>query len=303
MLGLTIKQLETFVAVAETGGFRRAADRLNLSQSAVTAHVRALEDQLGVPLFHRTTRSVRLTESGETLLAQAGRTLAGLEETVHRFRDEAAVRRGRVTLATAPSFASSLLPGILASFHARFPDIAVQVVEAFGPDILTAVGNHTADFGVGPIDGVPAAFAVDHLLTDSFKAIVAPGHDLSGRTSVSLSALARHALLVMPRLSETRRTLDAAFAARGLALEPAYEMLHHQTLIAMAEAGVGIGILPGIALEGAGQSLCHPLEISAPQLTRKIGILTLRGQALSPAAKAMANAITHGLGPHPALAG
>ena len=133
MLGITIKQLETFVAVAETGGFRRAAERLNLSQSAVTAHVQALEDQLGVPLFHRTTRSVRLTEAGESLLGQAGRTLAGLEETVRRFRDEAAVRRGRVTLATAPSFAGSLLPGILADFHHRFPHVAVQVVEAAGP--------------------------------------------------------------------------------------------------------------------------------------------------------------------------
>lgn len=295
MLGITLRQLETFVAVAETGGFRRAAERLNLSQSAVTAHIQALEEQLGVTLFHRTTRSVRLTEAGDSLLGQAGRTLTGLEETVRRFRDEATVRRGRVTFASAPSFAGSLLPGILADFHRRYPHIVVQVVEAYGPDIREAVRTHAADFGFGPMNDVPRELNFDHLLTDKFSAIVSVEHALAGVPSISIEQLAKQTLLVMPRLSETRHRLEAAFAARGLTLEPAYEMLHHQTLIALAEAGVGIGILPSIALRGAGQGRVSSLAIGARELTRRMGTITLRGQSLSHAASALAECISDSL--------
>ena len=295
MLGITLKQLEVFVAVAETGGFRRAAEKLNLSQSAITAHVQALEDQFGVSLFHRTTRSVRLTEAGDSFLGQAGRTITGLEETVRRFHDQAAVRHGRVTLASAPSFAASLLPGILAGFHQQYPDIIVEVVEAYAPDILDAVRNHAADFGFGPLDEIPPAFTFAPMLTDVFTAICAPDHELASAQTIRIDDLACQTLLVMPRLSETRRKLEAAFAARGLSLEPTYEMLHHQTLVAMAEAGVGVGILPGIALRGAGRGRCHTLTITEPEITRMVGTITLRGQSLSPAAAALADSISRSL--------
>ncbi|MEQ8804964.1 MAG: LysR family transcriptional regulator, partial [Rhodospirillales bacterium] len=82
MLPMTLKQLEIFVAVAEQNGFRRASERLNLSQSAVTAHIKLLEAHLGVPLFHRTTRTIRMTEAGENLYRRAGRILEGLEDIV-----------------------------------------------------------------------------------------------------------------------------------------------------------------------------------------------------------------------------
>lgn len=291
MLGITLRQLETFVAVAETGGFRRGAERLNLSQSAVTTHIQSLEAQLGVVLFHRTTRSVRLTRAGDSLLAQAARTLSGLEETVRRFQDEASVRRGRVTLATAPSFASSLLPGILAAFNRHHPDIVVQVVEAYGPDIIEAVRSHAADFGFGPMDQTPHEFTFNHLLTDNLTAIVSDDHPLAGAGSITLGELAGLPLLVMPRLSETRLMLEAAFADRNLALEPAYEMLHHQTLIALAEAGVGVGVLPSLSLRGAGRGLCRSLIITDPEITRKVGTITIRGQSLSPAAAALSGDI------------
>jgi len=294
-LTITIKQLEAFIAVAETGGFRRAAERLNLSQSAVTTHVKMLEGQLGASLFHRTTRSVRLTDAGQKLHVQAGRTLVSLAETVRRFHDESALQRGRVTLSIAPSFAASLLPEILVEFHRRHPNIVIDMVEAYADDILEAVRTHAADFGVGPIDRQPGEFIFNHLLTDNMTAIVARDHQLSGRSTICIDELARQTLLVMPRLSETRRRLETAFAARELTLEPAYEMLHHQTLIAMAEAGVGVGVLPGIALRGAGRGQCSLLTVKNPQITRHIGTIRLRDQSLSPAAAALSTAISDAL--------
>jgi DNA-binding transcriptional LysR family regulator len=292
MLAITLKQLETFVAVAESGGFRRAADRLNLSQSAVTAHVKSLEGHLGVPLFHRTTRSVRLTAAGEDLLAQAARTLSGIDEIAQRFQAEAAVERGRVTVASAPSFAASLLPGLLAAYHARHPDVVVEVREAYAPEILDAVHADRADFGIGPTDAAGKDMEVRPLLADSFVALVSADHPLASAKTVKLESLSQETLLLMPRMSETRRQLDAAFTGRGLILEPTYEVLHHQTLIALAEAGVGIGVLPSVALMGAGSTKCRQLPIVDPDFTRQIGILTRRDHALSPAAAALIDLAT-----------
>jgi len=292
MLAITLKQLETFVAVAESGGFRRAAERLNLSQSAVTAHVKSLEGHLGVPLFHRTTRSVRMTAAGEDLLELATRTLSGVDGMLRRFQAEAAVQRGRVRVASAPSFAASLLPGILASYHARHPQVLVEVHEAYAESILEAVLGNQADFGIGPMDDTGKDIDAVPLLQDSFVAVVARGHPLAAEKTVTIPRLARETLLVMPRLSGTRRTLEAAFARNGLTLEPTYGMLHHQTLLAMAEAGVGVGVLPGVALLGAGVTNCHQLPIVDPEITRQIGILTRRDHALSPAAAALIDLAT-----------
>ena len=287
MLAITLKQLETFVAVADSGGFRRAADRLNLSQSAVTAHVKSLEAHLGVPLFHRTTRSVRLTPAGEELLAQASRTLSGVDEIVRRFQAEAAVQRGRVRVSSAPSFAASLLPGILATYRARHPDVVVEVREAYAGEILDAVRTDQADFGIGPMDEAAKDLDAHPILEDSFVAVVSPDHPLASAPNVTISRLARETLLLMPRLSGTRRQLEAAFVNQGLALEPTYGMLHHQTLLAMAEVGVGVGVLPGVALMGAGTTLCHQLPIIEPEIKRQVGILTRRDHALSPPAAAL----------------
>lgn len=150
MIPITIKQIETFIAVADARGFRRASERLNLSQSAVTAHIQQLESTLGVPLFHRTTRSVRLTQAGNDLLERARRTLTDLDDTVRTFRDEVAMTRGRVLVACAPSFASSILPPALAAFQNQYPEIFIQVREAYGSEIIEAIRNNTVDLASAP---------------------------------------------------------------------------------------------------------------------------------------------------------
>lgn len=289
MLPITLKQLETFAAVAEAGGFRRASERLNLSQSAVTAHVKQLEDALGVPLFHRTTRSVRLTDAGTELLDRARRTLTGLEDTVRAFRDEAAMTRGRVLVACAPSFASSILPPALAAFQARHPDIFVQVLEAYGSEILDALRTDSVDFGIGPMDREDKDIVFTELLADGFAAVMPGGHPLARRASLTFADILDAPILAMPRRSATRGMLENIFEQYGRTLVPKYEMLHHQTLISMAEAGLGIAVLPETAVPPSRDGAYAVVPLTAPSVTRRMGILTSRGHSLSPAAKAVAD--------------
>ena len=292
MLPVTLKQLETFMAVAEARGFRRASERLNLSQSAVTAHVQQLESVLGVPLFHRTTRSVRLTDAGVDLLERAKRTVTGLEDTIRAFRDEAAMTRGRVLVACAPSFASSILPPALAAFQTRHPEIFVQVREAYGSEIIEALRTDSVDFGIGPLDRDDKDIVFTHLLSDGFVAVIAGDHPLAQRRTLKFSDILDMPILAMPRRSATRDLLETIFESNGRVLAPKYEMLHHQTLISMANAGLGIAVLPETAVPAARAGTYAVIPLSEPTMKRRMGILMARGHNPSPAARAVAEMLT-----------
>lgn len=100
-----INKMRSFIAVAEHGSFRKAAETLNMSQPALSAHVRDLEDGIGVSLLSRTTRSVRLTREGEHFLVRSKRALYEIQSAVRELQDEAALRRGRITVACVPTIA------------------------------------------------------------------------------------------------------------------------------------------------------------------------------------------------------
>ncbi len=291
MLPVTLKQLETFLAVADARGFRRASERLNLSQSAVTAHVQQLEETLGVPLFHRTTRSVRLTEAGEELLDRASRTVTGLEDTIRAFRDEAAMTRGRVLVACAPSFASSILPPALAAFQSRHPEIFIQVREAYGSEIIEALRTDSVDFGIGPLDRDDKDIVFTHLLSDGFVAVINGAHPLAQKRTVKFTDIMDMPILAMPRRSATRDMLEKAFEKHGRVLEPKYEMLHHQTLISMADAGLGVAVLPETAVPPARDGSYAVIPLAEPEMKRRMGILMARGHNPSPAARAVADVL------------
>ena len=288
MLPITIKQFETFVAVAETGGFRRASERLNLSQSAVTAHIQQLEDTLGVPLFHRTTREVRLTNAGTELLDRAKRTLNGVEDVIRSFRDEATMTQGRVLVACAPSFASSILPRVLAAFQTHHPGIFVQVREAYGSEILDAIRADSVDFAIGPLEKDQNDISFTHLLTDGFVAVVAGSHKFAKKRSIKFADLFDEPILAMPSRSAIRRVLENIYAENGRALAPKYEMLHHQTLISMAESELGIAILPETAVPPSRDGAYAVVPMTQPIVKRRMGMLMARGHNPSPAARAVA---------------
>lgn len=296
MLTITLKQLETFVAVAESNSFRQASQKLNLSQSTVTSHIQHLERELGVPVFHRTTRAIRLTEAGRTLLSRATQTIEGLEGIVANFREEASVEHGDIRIVSAPSFACSIFPDLLANFHARYPKVTVRFREAFAHDILEAVRREEADFGIGPmVDGQPQDFEFQFLMKDEFCAVMSKNNVLAGQKTVEFREIAEQPILAMPLASAIRKKLVAVFVSMGLELRPKYEMLHHQTLVAMAAANLGIAILPRIALSSIGAQGVHIARLMKPQLSRDIGIFILRGHFPSPAASAFVKATQEAL--------
>src|SRR5690606_21191519 len=132
-------ELETFIAVSELGSFRRAAEKLGVSQPSVTSRVQRLENVLGVKLLNRTTRRVTTTEAGERLRLRAEHTVTELRSLVQEFRDEATLRRGRVAIAAASSLAASVLPPIIRHFTQANPGVTVTLIDEFVGPVLQHV--------------------------------------------------------------------------------------------------------------------------------------------------------------------
>ena len=149
-MSVNLKLLNAFLAVAEHGSFRRAAELAGRSQSALSVQVRELEGQLGASLFHRTTRSVSLTREGEALLPHARRAIAEMEAGLRQVRAAAGMQDGRLALGCPPHIAAATLPGLFMEFHAAHPGVALSIREMPQAGVLESIRRQELDFGIGP---------------------------------------------------------------------------------------------------------------------------------------------------------
>ncbi|MEI2416889.1 LysR substrate-binding domain-containing protein [Orrella sp. JC864] len=285
-MSVNLKLLHSFLLVAEHGSFRQAAEQSHRSLPAISMQIRRLEEQLGVSLFHRTTRRVQLTAEGQQLLAYARRALAEMETGLRQIRQAVEMQQGRLSVACVPTLAATLLPGVLAEFSMQYPGVALFVRELALPELLEAVRRQDVDFGVGPRpDERLHEFAFEPFMQDAICVLMPAAGAKSYRRGIGLAALSRMPILLISRQSGLRAMLDAALQRSGLALQIRCEALYIQTLVEMAKAGMGVAVLPRIAVpEALGEDL-RIVPVTDPPLLRDLGVITRRGQAHSPAAQ------------------
>ena len=291
MINLSLRGVQTFVAVAESGSFRRAAELLNRSQSAVSGSVKQLEDQLGVPLLSRTTRRVSLTPEGRTLLIRSKNALTDLEAVARELRDEVMIRRGRVAFAVSPSISANRLPPIIAEFQQRYPEILLEFHEDVARGMYDRVCAQEVDFAVGPeMDGY-RDIAFEAIMRDPVLVVVPLDYPLDGRAALGLEEIAALPHLTMPRGTVVRRSLEDAFRTLGLDFKPRFEVQHQQTLFSMVKAGLGVTVMPSISIPDEPHPPYRAVRLTDPEITRQISIITYRGKTLSPPARRCAELI------------
>ncbi len=286
MIYPTLGKIRTFAAVAAQGSFRKASEQLNLSQPALSSHIRDLEETLGISLFNRTTRSVRLTVEGERFLIHARRALDEIESGIVELRDQAMLQRGRVVVACVPTSACHMLPKVLAIFSQRHPGIEIQVRDEYAQLVVRHVADREADIGIGPFLDRPGDLDFLSLTNDRFVAVFPQNHPLAVNAKVQLKALTEFPLLTLASGTNVRAILEQAFAKHGMPFRPAYEVFHHYTLGGMVEAGLGVTILPSMALSMLRNPLLRTALIVNPGISREIGIIQRRDQVPTPATKA-----------------
>jgi DNA-binding transcriptional LysR family regulator len=282
-------ELETFLAVAARGSFSRAAEELGLSQPTVTGRIQRLEAVLGLALLSRTTRRVELTEAGERFRQRAEHTVLELRESVEHFHDEAALRTGRVSLTGTPAIAATVIPKLARRFLRRYPGIRMRLHEDFVLQGLQRLCDGEVDLAIVPVIEYSNRVAFEALFSDDFVLIVPRDHPLAREEEVDFKAISNYPLLTRPAGSALRAQLTDEFAVRGLPFKPALESTSLITLLGLVEAGLGISLLPAILTARLNMSAVSVVRVGDAGISRQIGIATLQGRALSPAATHLRN--------------
>jgi LysR family carnitine catabolism transcriptional activator len=284
-MALSLVKIHSFVAVAEAGQFRKAAEKIGVSQAALSTNVRDLERHLGVALFSRTTRSVRLTVEGERFLRNVRLVVDDLAAAVADVRDQAELKRGRLIVAATPSVASNILPGAISAFKERFPGVQVQVAEDSSSGVEQRVETGAADFGVGPMPARRADLAFNFLCRDRFVGVVASSNPLARRKMARLSQLLAYPVLTTGPDSSIYNSLRTVLDQRGMEFRTDHLLSQHQTIVAMVAAGLGVAILPMLALGNLDLRNIATLDILDVEIGRDIGVLQHKGGSVSSAAQ------------------
>lgn len=286
-MNINLKLLYMFLLVADHGSFRRAAEKSNRSEAAVSMQVKQLEAQLGLALFHRTTRRVELTRDGEQLVGSVRKALAEIETGLKSIRESADLESGTLSIACVPTVAATRLPHILLAFQKEHPRINVHVREMVATELIESIRQRQVDFGIGPKMDAGSQFSFQPILRDEMYALLPAGYKLQRKNGATLKELSQLPILMLTSLSAFRRELDAVLKARNLTLITKYEVRNPQTLCAMAEAGLGAALLPKISVPA--RTRLQAVPVVAPSLPREICIVTFKGQSLPPAAARLAS--------------
>lgn len=281
-MNVNLKLLQAFLLVAENGSFREAAERANRSLPAISMQVKELERQLGVTLFHRTTRKVELTREGEQLLIRVRTSLAEIESGLNEMKSAAGIESGQVTFACVPTVAATRLPAILAAFHRQYPAVSLSLRELPGKDLLEAVRRRDVDFGLCPRMEKMPGLAFRPVMEEDYYALAPADFKGTRKKTITVAELVRLPLLELAANSALRAHVDRVLDARSLSRETRFEMQQASTLVAMVEAGMGVALLPTIAIP-QGTTL-RALRIVDPPMRREMGVISIAAHALSPAA-------------------
>lgn len=277
---LTIRQLEILVAAADAATFSEAAAALGVSQPSLSETIRRAEIELGVLLFDRTTRSVKLTEEGRHAVAIARDMVRDFRQGVESIARGTEARRGRITIAGLPSVACAILPSAIQRFLRSHPDAEINVHDLLHERAVAEVGSGIADLALTIRPAKLDDCLFEELGADVLHLVCAPDHPLAKRRGVTWRDLAPYPFIGLSRTSSVRRMTDAAFVNCDVFIEPAYELEQIPSVAALIEAGLGISALPALTLtmiKGAGV-VTRPL--SEPVMQRRIGVVTLAGRTL-----------------------
>lgn len=243
---MDLKQLEYFVAVAEERHFTRAAQRLNVVQSGLSQTIRALEDELGGPLFVRTTRSVALTAAGGVLLEEAHRVLDAARAARLAVTQVHGLARGRLRIGAIQSLAPFIdLPMTLGRFRDAFGGIDIELRFDGSADLLDEVREGRLDIAFTQPPAMPVAEVTTKLLVcEGLVAVCPPKHRLAGAHDVTLADLARESHVDLRADWGMRQLIDASFAKAGLDRRIGFEVNDMGMLLELAAQGLGIALVP-----------------------------------------------------------
>lgn len=289
---MNLKQLEVFLAVADSGSFSRGAEATFITQSTVSQHIAALENELGVKLLDRTGRGALLTEGGKLLLEHARRVVAGtreIEQTMRRFRglEEAELRVGGSNIP-----GDHMIPTVLPLFLSRHPGVRLTLLQGDSREILDKVAREAVEIGIVGSRFDDAGVIFTPLGRDEIRLIAGSTHPLAGTGTIGLDTLMRQEFIMREPGSGTARTVTEALTGAGVA--PATFAVRaslgsNEAVKHAVASGFGLSFLSEISVKTElerGELVEIPVE--GLNISRTFYLVQRDGRELSPAARAFA---------------
>jgi LysR family transcriptional regulator, hydrogen peroxide-inducible genes activator len=269
---MTLRDLEYLVAVADSRHFGRAAEACHVSQPTLSMQLRKLEDELGVALFERTNKQVLVTDVGERIIAQARATLRQADTILAIARTSRDPFAGELKLGAFPTLAPYLLPIVVPKIAAAYPKLKLLLIEEKTDELLRQVAEGRIDAAMLALPIPDEQFETVSLFEDQFRLAVPESHDLAKRKSVTRADLRNERLLLLEEGHCLRYQALELCSTLGSSEYEGFRATSLETLRQMVAAGVGITVVPEIAMRSAGRGVRYiPFEGQPP--SRTIGMI------------------------------
>lgn len=281
---MELRQLRYFLSVADTEHLTQSAEALFVTQSTLSHGLRQLEAELGVPLFDRLGRGLRLSQAGRAFRDHAARALQELEAGRMALADMSALQAGTLSVGVIPTFLTRFVPDAVAAFSARYPGVQLTVRDLRSGQIEELLIAGRLDLGLAFHPASRDEIEAEPLFEERMHLVVHGGHPLAGRRSMRLRELAQVPLALLPASFATRRLIDAAFAEAGIKPLVRVEMESVDALLRACQGGPLATIAAEHAALHAGPGM-HAVLLTEPLSVRRAGVLWRRGASRSTAAR------------------
>jgi len=281
---MEIRQLRAFVAIAELGTFTAAAQRVHVTQAAISMQIRQLETELGSKLFVRAPRRVMLTEAGEKLLLRARQILCDHDAAIDELAELAGAERGRLRVGSASAMVTTdVLPKLLKELRKQHANAEVSVGSGTSEALVHQILGGELDVAFVSLPVEARNIQTERLSQDQLVAIASPRHRLAKQKTISAYTLAGEKLILGQRGGNTRRLIDEFFAHAGVALQVSMELSRQAAIRRMVEEDMGVGIVPlQTVVQDVEKGRLVRWWIEGAQINWELGIAKLTGGYESP---------------------
>lgn len=280
---MNMNQLETFITISKTMSFRKAGEILNLTQPAVSAQIKSLEDEYQSVLIDR-NQPVSLTDSGRVFLDHAMKMVRIVEELKQRLADLENTPQGHIHLGTTTSIAMQTLPRVLSYFQNQFPRIKITIQSMPSSQIMASVENGTVDIGIAYLFERVPSLESSVLYYDTFELVVSPDHPMASQEHATIEELRHIPLIMLSPGTAGRRFVDQIFKKLDIVPQTVMELSSSEEVKRMVELNLGAAIISNMSIaQELRMGTLRMIPVNELESSHPVGVVYKSGRYLSSA--------------------
>ncbi|MFT8319974.1 MAG: LysR family transcriptional regulator [Bacillus sp. (in: firmicutes)] len=283
---MEMRQIRYFMEVAKREHVTKAADALHVAQSSVSRQIFHLESELGVDLFIRDGRRVRLTPIGKIFFERIKHGINLIDEAAREVKEYLVPEKGMIRIAFQISLAAHTLPAAIFAFRKRYPEVKFQMVQALNRDLIEGVikGEYNLAM-IAPIPSEQKKLNCSILFTEQIVALLPIHHPLANKPCIRLRELMDDPFVVLPKGFVFRDIVDQACEEEGFSPEISFEGQDIDALKGLVSAGLGVALMPEVTLVDTIPRSTVKVPLIEPQITRTVGVISPTQRELLPTEK------------------